>query len=73
MLYRAIAHWRKPSLRLLRMRSSRKQFFTSPIALQPRLQGGDHKRTWNDRWNDMPELLGRSQHMAADFLEGKEG
>ena len=31
----------------------KEQFFTSPIALQPRFQ--ENKRPWNNRWTDMPD------------------
>eukprot|EP00439_Symbiodinium_sp_Y106_P017088 s3641_g2.t1 len=51
----------------------KEQFFTSPIALQPRLQGGDHKRTWNDRWNDMPDTWVDRNTWQRTSWKGKKG
>lgn len=51
----------------------KEQFFTSPIALQPRLQGGDHKRTWNDRWNDMPDSWVDRNTWQRTSWKGKKG
>ena len=51
----------------------KEQFFTSPIALQPRLQGGDRKRTWNDRWNDMPDSWVDRNTWQRTSWKGKKG
>ena len=52
----------------------KEQFFTSPIALQPRFQGGnDNKRTWGNRWTDMPDAWVDRNTWQRTTWKGKKG
>ena len=52
----------------------KEQFFTSPIALQPRFQGGhDNKRAWGSRWTDMPDTWVDRNTWQRTAWKGKKG